>query len=124
MHRYVLVAVGGILGSLGRHALSGAVQRLTVSSFPYGTMLVNLLGSFLFGIVWGLLEDRITLAPEARLLLLTGFMGSLTTFSTLTYEGLVLLQSSMWLQATCYIAGQVVAGIVLVWLGIGLGRLV
>lgn len=124
MHRFVLVATGGIFGSLARYMLSGFAQKLTTSSFPYGTVLVNLLGSLLFGLVWGILENRITLAPEARLLLLTGFMGSLTTFSTLTYEGMVLLQSHMWLQAALYIIGQTAAGIALVWFGVGLGRLV
>lgn len=124
MHRFVLVATGGIFGSLARYVLSGVAQKLTTSSFPYGTVLVNLLGSLLFGLVWGILENRITFTPEARLLLLTGFMGSLTTFSTLTYEGMVLLQSHMWLQAALYIVGQTVAGIMLVWFGAGLGRLV
>lgn len=123
MDKFLLIAIGGIFGSIGRHVLSGIVQRFMASSFPYGTVAVNLLGSFLFGFVWGLLEDRITLAPEARLLLLTGFMGAFTTFSTLTYEGLVLLQSAMWWQAAAYIIGQTSAGILLVWLGIGLGRL-
>lgn len=128
MDKLFYVALGGIFGSTSRYLLAGFVQQLTGSSFPHGTVFVNLLGSLLFGFVWGIFESRIAfgnfLTAELRLLVLTGFMGSLTTFSTLTMEGLALLQSAQWFQAAFYIVGQVCAGIFLVWLGISLGRMI
>lgn len=127
MDKLFLVALGGIFGSTSRYLLAGFIQQMTGATFPHGTVVVNLLGSFLFGFVWGIFESRVTcasfLTAELRLLILTGFMGSLTTFSTLTMEGLALLQAAQWLQAALYIAGQVCAGIFLVWLGIYLGRM-
>lgn len=123
MDKLFLVAIGGVFGSVSRYLLTSITQRLIGSTFPYGTVIVNLLGSFLFGFIWGVLESRVAWTAELRLLVLTGFMGSLTTFSTFTMEGLALLQSAQWLQASLYIAGQVCAGILLVALGMYTGRL-
>ena len=73
-------------------ALSGLVQRLAGERFPLGTMAVNLLGCLLFGFVWGYLEGRVGLSPQTRTIVLTGFMGAFTTFSTYAFETVTLVR--------------------------------
>lgn len=123
LERIFFVALGGLFGSVSRFLLADIVQRVIRVSFPFGTFIVNLVGCFLFGIVWGAFESRSLIGAEARLLLLTGFMGSFTTFSTFAFEGFLFLQATQWLHAVFYIVGQLIAGILLLWCGIMLGKL-
>jgi CrcB protein len=116
------LALAGGLGSLSRYGLAGAVQRLFGPSFPYGTFVVNVVGCFLFGLVWGFLEDRLGVNPQVRVVVLTGFMGAFTTFSTYMYESLSLLQHHQWLHAAANMVGQNAAGLALIFLGLSLGR--
>lgn len=112
----LLVATGGALGSVARYAVSGAAQRLlvpgagTFASFPAGTLVVNISGSFLIGLVAGLAESRALLGAEARLLLVTGILGGYTTFSAFSLETLLLLR-----------AGQATTAMTSVVLQVGLG---
>ncbi|WP_027181124.1 fluoride efflux transporter FluC [Oleidesulfovibrio alaskensis] len=124
MQKLLLIAIAGGLGSLSRYSLAGAVQRLFGASFPAGTFVVNITGCFLFGLVWGFLEGRLTLGPAARMIALTGFMGAFTTFSTFIFESVALLNSSQWLFAALNITGQIVLGILLLAAGLYLGKLV
>jgi CrcB protein len=86
----LLVASGGMVGSLARYALAGLVQRLSDASFPVGTLAVNVLGSFLLGLIMALSLERGALGAEARILLGTGFCGGFTTMSTFAYETMAL----------------------------------
>ncbi|MFZ5829028.1 MAG: fluoride efflux transporter CrcB [Planctomycetota bacterium] len=121
--RLLLIALGGALGSLARYGLAGLVQGLTDKAFPWGTATVNLLGCFAFGLVWSVLEEQITIAPEWRTLLLVGFMGAFTTFSTFAFESGQLLRDQQWLYAVGNIALQNGGGLILLLLGLALGRL-
>jgi CrcB protein len=117
------IAVAGALGSLARYWLGGLVQQVFNSSFPAGTFAVNMIGSFLFGVVWALAEERLVISSEARTILLAGFMGAFTTFSTFMFETGALLRDSQWLLAFGNIAAQVIVGLICLFLGLALGRI-
>jgi CrcB protein len=89
VYRTLLVAVGGLFGSMARYWMSGGVQALHGSEFPYGTLAVNVLGSFILGLVMTLSLERGLISAETRILLGTGFCGGFTTMSTFSYETLI-----------------------------------
>jgi CrcB protein len=113
----ILVAVGGALGSVGRYALSTAVQRFSSPFFPYGTFVVNVLGCLAFGIIMGAARERFVLGPSARAFLLIGILGGFTTFSTFSYETFALLQDGEFARAFANAAGQLICGLVALWAG-------
>ena len=120
---FLIVGTGGFLGSIGRYLLSGAVYKIfSESSFPHGTVVVNILGCFLIGFISGLVELRQLLSPEARLFVLIGFLGGFTTFSTFGYETISLLKNGEFFFASINILIQVIAGLTAVWLGYSLTR--
>ena len=96
---YLLVTAGGAIGAGTRYALSSWAHSVLGLAFPWGTLLVNVAGSFVIGLVMVLSLDRGVVSPEVRVLLTTGFCGGLTTFSTFSYETLALLRSGQWLWA-------------------------
>ena len=117
------VGLGGFIGSICRFAWGGpAHQLLHKSAFPYGTMVVNLVGCFAIGVVGGLVETRQLFTLETRMFLLVGLLGGFTTFSTFGYESLTLVRDGQVLASLANIAVQVVAGIFLVWVGYGLTK--
>ncbi len=114
----LIVGLGGFIGSVLRYLTGGAVhQLLHNSSFPYGTMTVNILGCFLIGLVTGLVELRQLLSPEIRLFLLIGVLGGFTTFSTFGYETMTLIRDGELLSAGSNVVIQVIVGLSAVWLG-------
>ncbi len=118
-----LLGIAGAAGALARYALAGLVQRFTTASFPYGTMVVNLLGCFLFGLIWALAEDRLLISSQTRIILLVGFMGAFTTFSTFAFETTQMLRDSEWMLAAVNIAFHNVVGILVLVIGLRVGRL-
>lgn len=124
MQRLLLIALAGSLGALARYGLAGLVQNNSGSSFPWGTVTVNVLGTFLFGFVWSLADERLLISAETRLIVLTGFMGAFTTFSTFMFETGTLMQDDQWFLAVGNLAVQLVAGIVCLFLGLAAGRLI
>ncbi len=122
--RVLLLAVAGAAGTLARYGLSGLVQRLVPGGFPWGTFAVNALGCLLFGIVWSLAEERMLISGAARIILLIGFMGAFTTFSTFAFETGQLLDDSQWLFAAGNVMLHNVVGVALLVAGIALGKLV
>ncbi|WP_419779490.1 fluoride efflux transporter CrcB [Maridesulfovibrio sp.] len=124
MHKYLYIAAGGAAGSLCRYLVSGVAQRMVDSPFPAGTFTVNMLGCLLFGLVTGMFEDRLGFPPEMRLLILTGFMGAFTTFSTYMFESANLVKSGQWAMTALNIGGQSVLGFFCIIGGLALGRLV
>lgn len=86
VHPLLLVALGGALGSMARYAGAAAVNRFAQSAFPWGTLAVNILGSFLIGVVMVLLMKAGEWRESGRLLLVTGIMGGFTTFSSFSWE--------------------------------------
>jgi CrcB protein len=119
----LLVGAGGFVGAALRFGVSGGVQRLAgFSSFPYGTLAVNVLGCLAIGLLSGLAESRQVLTPEARLLILIGLLGSFTTFSTFGYETLTLLRDGVLLRAAANVALQIGLGLGAAWAGLALSR--
>lgn len=122
MNKILLLSVAGTCGTLARYWLSGAVYGALGTSFPWGTWAVNILGCFLFGLVWVLADERGLMSPVARVIILTGFMGAFTTFSTLVFESAELLRASQWLKMGLNLAGQNFFGFVALYAGIVCGR--
>jgi CrcB protein len=122
--KLLLIAVAGGLGALARYGLSGVVLRATGAGFPYGTLVVNILGCFLFGLVWALAAERMAIGPEARTILLVGFLGSFTTFSTFIFESHWLLADARWVWAVANLVAMNVVGLGLFVAGLALGRVV
>ena len=122
MSRILLLALAGACGTLARYGLGGLVQRLSGQGFPLGTLAVNLLGCFLFGAVWAVAGERGVGSPEARVIVLAGFMGAFTTFSTFAFETGQLIRDSQWLLAAGNVAGQTFAGVLCMFLGLAAGR--
>ncbi len=123
MNKILLIFFAGGLGSLARYSLSTWVQRFSGGPFPLGTFTVNLLGAFLFGLIWAMAEERMLISGETRLILLSGFMGAFTTFSTFMFESGELLRDSEWLLVFTNLFGQNALGIIVLFLGLALGRL-
>lgn len=116
------IAVAGAAGTLARFGLTGFVTRWGGNAFPYGTLTVNVLGCFLFGVVWMLADQRALMGGEARFILLTGFMGAFTTFSTFAFETGQFLRDAQWLAAGGNLVAQNVVGITALLLGLAVGR--
>ncbi len=123
MNKLVLLAIAGACGTLSRYWLSGLVYELAGRHFPWGTWAVNILGCFLFGLIWTLSEERSLISAQARTIVLVGFMGAFTTFSTLIFESSGQLRDAQWLTMTLNLAGQNVVGFVALALGGAIGRI-
>lgn len=124
MTLYLAVAAGGAGGAMLRYWMSGAVQGLSGEGFPWGTLAVNVLGSLMLGALLQMSTERLVFSPGTRLLLTTGFCGSLTTFSTFSHETWTLVQSQQWPAAAGNVILNVVICLAAVALGLLLARLV
>ncbi len=122
--KILLIALAGVIGTLSRYWLGGLVQKAYGGVFPWGTFAVNMAGCFLFGIVWVAAEERMLLNAELRGILLIGFMGAFTTFSSFIFETGQLMRDSQWALAAGNIVLQNVTGLVMFFLGIYAGRLI
>jgi fluoride exporter len=119
----VLVALGGLVGSVARYWLSGVVQSFTDHGFPSGTLAVNIIGSWIIGLVMTLSLERGVLNAELRILLTTGFCGGFTTMSAFSYETLALLRDGEHLLAFGNVSASFVACLGAAWLGSIVARL-
>lgn len=120
----ILVAVGGACGSVARYLLSKLVQDNVLSHFPFGTMTVNILGCLIIGMVYGLADNNISISPGLKLLLTVGFCGGFTTFSTFMNESLSLMRADSALLMALYFGGSVVLGLLAVFAGLQLIKLI
>ncbi|NCC52528.1 MAG: fluoride efflux transporter CrcB [Spartobacteria bacterium] len=122
--RLMTVGVGGFAGAICRYLLSTWVQRASGwNTFPLGTVVVNLLGCLLIGLLGGLVITKELFSPAARLFLLTGLLGGFTTFSTFGYETLMLLRDANYGAACMNVGIQLVAGLIAVFFGIKLATI-
>ena len=117
MDRYIMVLAGGAAGSLARYVVGAAITTRTGGRFPFGTVFVNITGSFLIGFLMALLTERLRPHPNWRLLLVVGFLGGYTTFSSFEWETLSLVRDGARWLGLVNAVGSVVAGYAAVWLG-------
>jgi CrcB protein len=118
------IALGASIGANLRYVLSNWVAQQRGTTFPYGTMLINVAVSLAIGFILALAATRISLSVPWRLLLVTGLLGGFTTFSTFSYETYGLLVEGSWLAAGLNILGSVGIGLAGVFLGVGLARII
>jgi CrcB protein len=121
--RVVIVAVGGSLGALARYFLQGWILDRTGPSIV-ALFIVNVSGAFALGLILTLAEERNLIGPEVRLLLTTGFLSAYTTFSSWMFESVQLIQVGNIARAAANVVGSIVAGLIAVYLGIVVARLV
>ena len=120
---YLLVFVGGGIGAMGRYYLSGAVYRWLPSDFPYGNLVVNILGCFAIGILMTAMEERFLATPGLRLFLTIGILGGFTTFSSFSFETISLFQNGEILFGSMNAAASLVGCLLATVLGIVIGKL-
>ena len=120
--RLILIAVFGAVGTLARYGIQALLQVRSVGTFPYGTLLVNLSGCFLLGLIGQLTLNRLVISPDWRTAIAVGFFGGYTTFSSFGWETAKMLEDGKWLPATTYVAASVVVGLLLSIAGIRLAN--
>jgi CrcB protein len=118
------LAVAGALGTVARYGMTGLVGRVAGTSFPWGTLAVNMTGCFLVGLLWSLFESRWPVSGQTQLLLLVGFAGGFTTFSAFVLESGQLAGGPMWMHAAANVALQNVLGFAALFVGVSVARVV
>ena len=120
---WLAVAIGGALGSVARYALSSWIFDITSHKFPYATLIVNVAGSFVMGILFVVIVERAALSAEMRSLLMIGFIGAFTTFSAFSLDALGLWQNGHVLMSVIYMITTVILCLVAISTAIWLTRL-
>lgn len=124
MIRFLLVCLGGAIGTGARYLIVLWTAAALGTGFPIGTLLINVIGSFLLGFIMHLGTSTELLSPTARLALTTGLLGGFTTYSTFNYETTNFFRGGAWLYGSLNVIGTVLTCLAAGLLGIGLGRLV
>jgi CrcB protein len=120
--RLLLIAVFGAVGTLARYGLQGLVQVRVGSTFPWGTLLINLTGCFFLGLIGQMMLNRMMVSSELRVAIAVGFFGGYTTFSSFGWEAAKMLEAGEWLRSLTYVASSLVLGLLLSVAGIRLGN--
>ncbi len=119
LFQYLLVGIGGSLGAISRFLVElGVNQLLSNSVFPYGTLAVNFLGCLIIGVMFGLISGTQFITPRIRLIVITGFLGALTTFSSFGHDTFALIEKGYLFIALVNVVIQVILGLVAVWFGL------
>jgi len=118
MRTAIAIAVAGAAGALARYGLDGLITRRAPSTFPWGTFAINLTGCFLLGFLFTLLSEQLTTAPWLRSAITIGFLGAYTTFSTWSFETYRMLEDGALGLAAANALGSLVAGLLMVYLGV------
>lgn len=113
----LFIGAGSFLGGIARYLLTKFVQTGTSSSFPFGTLAVNVLGCLAIGILYGLFERGSLLNPDLRMFLTIGFCGGFTTFSTFVHENYTLFENENFLHFACYSVSSFALGLAAAYLG-------
>jgi len=122
--RLLLICLGGAVGTGARYLIGGLAARWLGSEFPYGTLFINVLGSFLIGFVQQVGLTTLAIPETTRLVLTIGVMGGFTTYSSFSYETISLIENGSWLGAAANIVLTTGLCLVVCVLGLGLGRVV
>ncbi len=128
MRLMLVIAIGGALGAVSRHYFAAVVNRGLAYAFgynfPYGIFAVNILGSFLMGLLVSLAAYKLDISPEMRGFLAVGFLGAFTTFSTYSLDIVLLLERGQYMMAVLYAGGSVILGILGLMCGMWIGRVI
>lgn len=122
MDKFLWISIGAVLGANLRYWVGDWAAQRYGSGFPYGTLLVNLSGSFLLGLIVSMSMENFIIDPRLRLLLTIGFLGSYTTFSTYAYESITLISQGQWGLGLFNLLGSSLLGALFAVLGIWLGK--
>ncbi len=122
MTRFALICLGGAFGTGARYLLGGAVTRWAGPDFPYGTLLINVLGSLLIGVVQQVALSTLLIPETLRLVLAVGVMGGFSTYSSFSYETIRLLEAGSWMAATLYVVLTTALCLACCVAGLSLGR--
>ena len=120
--KIMAVGLGGFFGAVSRYWVSGVAQKFS-DRFPFGTLSVNLLGSFILGVLATLFLEKVIVSQEIRLFVLVGLLGAFTTYSTFSLETLNLMRSGEWLFAGFNILTNVLGTLIAVWAGVAVAKL-
>lgn len=123
MERFLLICLGGAIGTALRYLTSIVAARWFGAEFPYGTLIVNLSGAFVIGLVQQVGTESLLIPDNVRLFITTGMMGGMTTYSTFSYETVRLMEVNAWHQAWINIFVTTTICLSLCFLGMGVGRL-
>ena len=122
MEKVLSVAIGGAAGALARYGTVVVYQRYAPTTFPLAILTVNVIGSLLFGLLWAYAEDREWISENMRLLVLTGFLGSFTTFSTFAFDEAMFIRSSSWALFVANLLISNAAALSAVFVGFRIGK--
>jgi len=124
MFHIMAIAIGGALGAVSRYLVIGLVTDWLGKGFPYGTLLVNVIGSFLIGILYVVIVQKMHVSPELKSIMVVGFLGAFTTFSTFSLEAFNFINEGLVLNAITYILSSVILCIISVWAGVSAAKLI
>ena len=120
----IIIGAGGFVGSIARYLTSKYIQDNLSFSFPVGTLIVNISGCFILGVIYGLMDRGEILSQESRLFLTIGFCGGFTTFSSFAFENVLILRDGNFMQSALYISLSVFAGILSLYIGSIIAKLI
>ena len=125
MGTYLWIAIGSAIGGVTRHWCTDVSVRLLGATFPFGTLFINVLGSFIIGLFFTLagVGGRLAVSDDVKAFVMVGFCGGYTTFSAFSLQTLALMQAGDWVRAGTYILGSVLLCLIAVWLGHLLGSM-
>ncbi len=121
--QFLAIGLAGFFGAITRYAVGGYIKNMMgAAAFPWGTLIVNITGSFLIGFLVAMAGGRLPVDPGIRTAVIIGFVGSYTTFSTFSFETLDLMANGSWPAAAFNVAAAVVVGLLAVYLGMNAAR--
>jgi fluoride exporter len=124
LQKLILAGLGGFIGSACRYWFSLVAYRFFGQDFPYGTLIVNVIGSLLIGLLMALFEERFVISPNLRIFLTIGILGGFTTFSTFSYETVELLREGSYLTSIINILSTLFICLTATWFGSIIGKLI
>ena len=122
MRTIVGVGLAGAVGALSRYGVEGLVSERFPGSFPWGTFVINITGSFVLGLMFVVLTERVVVSPAMRMSLTVGFVGAYTTFSTFSFETVRLIEDGALGTAALNVGATVALGLIAAWAGMMVGR--